>query len=135
MSAPTGTDNNSYTCLLADKKTLLHLLRHSGSLTGTQRLYSAAEESGVDDSFGFGVITDHNPVAKVDRPHIVYGCVFNGADPFTVARPVEFALTPVKATQQKGKKFTLPAMKVAPAGARAALTPGVHPADGRRGGA
>lgn len=107
-----STTNDSYTCLLVDKKALLHLVQHPSSLSGAQRLYSAVEQSGADNTSGFGLITEHNPVAKVDRSTIVYGCVFNGPDPYRVARPLEFALTPVKASHQRGKKFNLPTMKV-----------------------
>ena len=110
VTAGSSTDD-SYTCLLVDKKFLLHLLTSPGSLAGAQRLYSAAEASSTDEGFGYGIIGDHNPVAKVDRPTIVYGCAFNGTDSYTVARPVKFTLTPIKATNQKGHKFTLPAPK------------------------
>lgn len=108
-----STNDNSYTCLVADKKAVLHLLHHPGSLTGTQRIYSAAEQDESTNSFGFGLINDHNPVAKVDRKTIVYGCTFNGSSPTTVARPLKFALTPIKATNEKGQEFTLPTAKVA----------------------
>jgi hypothetical protein len=108
-----GTPDGGYTCLIADKKALLHLLHHPSSLAGTQRIYSAAEQDESQASFGFGLVNDHNPVAKVDRSTIVYGCSINGTNPVTVARPLKFALTPVKASNQKGKKFTLPTAKAA----------------------
>jgi hypothetical protein len=111
VSTASSTDDN-YTCLLVDKRALLHLAGSSGSLAGTQRLSSAAEAAASDAGFGYGIIGDYNPVAKVDRSTILYGCVFNGTDTYTVARPVEFTLTPVKPSHQKGKKFTLPTPKL-----------------------
>jgi hypothetical protein len=106
----TFDDTQSYTCLLTDKRTLLHVLQGSGNFSGAQRLYSLTGQSAGDGTFAFGLVNDANPVAKVDRPNVIYGCLLNGG-PYTVIRPLKFALTPIKATNKKGKKFTLPAPK------------------------
>ena len=111
MSGLTGTNDNSYTCLLVDKKTLLHVLHSVGDFTGGQRLYSISGQDGQDSPFSFGLVSDHNPVALIDRTTVIYGCLLNGPDPFTVIRPLKFALTPVKTTNQKGQKFTISKVK------------------------
>jgi hypothetical protein len=108
-SAASDTDN--VTCVFVDQKTLTHLLHSSGSLKGGQRLYALLSSQGTDSNFGF--INQTNPAAKVDRPNIVYGCTFNGTGPFQVVRPLQFTMTPVKATKGKSTgKYHLPATKV-----------------------
>ena len=111
LDQTTGTD--SYTCLVADKRTLTRLLSNPGSFAGAQRLYAVFAASQTDGTSSFGFLDSTNPAVKVDRAKIVYGCAFNGTGPYLVARPPVFTLRPVKVTNKSGHHYTAPVAKVA----------------------
>lgn len=95
-----GTDN--YTCLLADKRTILKLLTSPGPDPDFSRVYAIDGASQSDGSYTFGIVDSTNPVAKIDRPNIVYGCILSGTGPYVVGRTPTFTLTPVKVTTKSG---------------------------------
>jgi hypothetical protein len=74
LSDDVSTTGDSVTCVLADKKALFHLLNHPGSLTGAQRFYAITGGS-EDKTYDFAVMDNSNPVAKIDRRNISYGCL------------------------------------------------------------
>jgi hypothetical protein len=100
---------DSYTCVLSDKKSLLHGLGSSNA--SFKRIYSATGQDASEGVFSFGVFTDTNPVAHVDRHKILFGCLFNGTGPYQVSRVPVFTLTPVKRDSRSGHRFTLPSPK------------------------
>jgi hypothetical protein len=103
-----GADNDSYSCLLADKKNIQHVL---GGGNPNYRLWYALDGDGKG-SFKFGVVNYSNNAQKISRPNIVFGCIFDGTGPFTVARTLTFTLRPVKVTAAKGKPLSVPASQV-----------------------
>lgn len=111
LNDTSGNTSDNYTCLVADKRTLFHVLRHPGNLSGAQRLYAVTGQSDLTDTFDFAVVGIANPVAKVDRSKVVYGCLLNGTGPFHIVRPLVFSLRPVSATNKTGKPLALAKMK------------------------
>ena len=97
-----GGSTDNYTCLLSDKKTILKLLGGSGPNPDFSRVYALDGASQSDGGFAFGLVDSTNPVAKVDRPNIVYGCILSGTGPYVVGRTPTFTLTPVKVTSKSG---------------------------------
>jgi len=61
--------------------------------------------SGAGGSFAFGILDATNPVAKIDRSKIVFGCLFNGSGPYVMSRVPTFTLTPVRVTNKKGARL------------------------------
>jgi hypothetical protein len=105
LSDDVSTTGDSVTCVLADKKALFHLLNHPGSLTGAQRFYAITGGS-EDKTYDFAVMDNSNPVAKIDRRNISYGCLLSGG-PFHVVRPLVFTLKPVSVSNKKGHALQL----------------------------
>jgi hypothetical protein len=102
---------DSYSCLAADKKDLLKALT-SGSGASFKRIYSATgQDFDTTGSFNFGIFTDTNPAAHVDRSKIMFGCVFNGDGPYKISRVPVFTFTPVKVDGRSGKRFVPPTPK------------------------
>lgn len=95
-----GTDN--YTCLLADKKSILKLLGSPGPNPDFSRVYAIDGASQSDGGYAYGLVDSTNPVAKIDRPTIAYGCILSGTGPYVVGRTPTFTLTPVKVTAKSG---------------------------------
>jgi hypothetical protein len=95
-----ATDN--YTCLLSDKRTILKLLGSPGPNPDFSRVYAIDGASQSEGTYVFGLVDSTNPVAKVDRPNIVYGCILSGTGPYVVGRTPTFTLTPVKVTAKSG---------------------------------
>jgi hypothetical protein len=97
---------DSYSCLLADKKTLVKALTSSGGTTSFKRIYSATgQDFDTTGSFSFGIYTDTNPAVHIDRAKIMFGCVFNGGGPFRINRVPVFTLTPIKVDGRSGNRF------------------------------
>ena len=103
---------DSYSCLLADKKSLLHALTSGGGTPNFKRIYSATgQDFDSTGSFGFGIFSDTNPAVHVDRTKIMFGCVFNSGGPYRIARVPVFTLTPIKVDGRSGHRFIPPAPK------------------------
>jgi hypothetical protein len=94
-----GADNDTYSCLLADKKNIQHVL---GGGNPNYSLWYALDGD-AKGSFKYGVVNNSNNAQKISRPGIVFGCIFDGTGPFTVARTVAFTLRPVKVSPESGK--------------------------------
>jgi hypothetical protein len=105
LTDDTSTAGDSVTCVLADKKALFHVLNHPGDLTGAQRFYAVTGDSD-DQNYDFAVMDNSNPVAKIDRRNIAYGCLLSGG-PFHVVRPLVFTLKPVSVSNKKGHALQL----------------------------
>jgi hypothetical protein len=93
-----GGDSDTYTCLLADKKNIQHVL---GGGNPNYALWYALDGD-AKGNFKYGVVNYSNNAQKIDRPNVVFGCVFSGTGPYTVARTVTFTLRPVKVTAKSG---------------------------------
>jgi hypothetical protein len=95
----TGSDSDSYTCLIADQKNIEHVL---GGGHPNYALWYALDGD-RKGAFKYGVVNYSNSAQRIARPNIVFGCIFDGTGPFTVARTLTFTLRPVKVTAEKGK--------------------------------
>ncbi len=94
-----GSDSDSYTCLVADKKNIQHVL---GGGNPNDALWYALDGD-RKGAFKYGVVNYSNSAQRIARPNIVFGCIFDGTGPFTVARTLTFTLRPVRVTAEKGK--------------------------------
>jgi hypothetical protein len=103
---------DSYSCLLADKKDLLKALTSGGGAPNFKRIYSATgQDYDTTGSFNFGIFTDTNPAAHVDRAKLIYGCIFNGDGPYRVSRVPVFTLTRISADSRSGHRYIPPLPK------------------------
>jgi hypothetical protein len=100
FSDPASGD--SYSCLVADRKSLLKILHNPSSNPDFSHIYDITGQSQDDGTFAFGILDAENPVATITRSNIIYGCLFNGTGPYTVGRTPTFTLTPVKVTSKSG---------------------------------
>ncbi len=88
-----------YSCLIAYQKNIEHVL---GGGHPNYALWYALD-CDHNGTFKYGVVNYSNSAQKIDRPHLVFGCIWQGTGPFTVVRTVTFTLRPVKVTAEKGK--------------------------------
>ncbi|HEX3298280.1 MAG TPA: hypothetical protein VHR85_15800 [Nocardioides sp.] len=105
MLDQTSASGESYSCVLADRRALLRILNHPSASPDFQRIYDITGQSRDDGSFAFGILDATNPVAKIDRSKIVFGCLFNGSGPYVMSRVPTFTLTPVRVTNKKGARL------------------------------
>jgi hypothetical protein len=70
-----SSSGNSYTCLLADRKSFLQIVKHPSDPPDFNRLCTASPGRTGDGTFEVGLLDSSNPVAATDRPNIVYGCL------------------------------------------------------------
>jgi hypothetical protein len=94
-----GSGTATYSCLVADRKTILKGLNGGFKPKSFRRVY--ALDGDGQGSFKFGDVNNFNPAQKIDRP-IAMGCILSGSGTFTVARTVTFTLRPVKVTAKSG---------------------------------
>jgi hypothetical protein len=112
LDQATDKTGDSYSCLLADKKDLVHALTSGSGATSFKRIYSATgQDFDTVGSFSFGIYTDTNPAVHVDRSKIMFGCVFNGTGPYKVSRVPVFTFTPIKVDGHSGKRWFPPTPK------------------------
>jgi hypothetical protein len=99
----TETDSgatDSYSCVVADQKTIIRILRGHGTGLDFARVYALDGEA--HGGFRFGAVNGFNPAQKIERPKIAVGCVFSGTGKFTISRTLTFTLKPVKVTNKSG---------------------------------
>ena len=94
-----GADNDTYTCLVADKKNIQHVL---GGGNPNYALWYALDGD-QKGGFKYGVVNYSNNAQRIARPNVAFGCLFEGTGPYTVGRTVTFTLRPVKVTSKTGK--------------------------------
>jgi hypothetical protein len=103
-STPTG---DGIVCAIADKKALVHILLHPTAGETFNRIYELVIQSESDSSSSFGFFEGADPLVKINRPTIAYGCILEGSGPFRIVRVPVFTLTPVKNAPHKSKPLPL----------------------------
>jgi len=113
---------DNYSCVIADKATLLRVL--SGTVTRTDLTGIYALDGDKSGGFKYGVVGNVNPVQSLKSSSIAYGCQFNSSvtptpDSFVTSRPVIFTLRQVTRASKGGAP--LPVSRTAAANLARAL--------------
>jgi hypothetical protein len=112
--APAGGDpTDNISCVVGDKKVLVHLFNGSGVGKSGNGLYLIEGQTQSVPPGETGFIDQTNPAATVTRTKLLVGCVLNGPDKFQVVRPMVFTFTPVRTkTLKPGAAYTPPPTKL-----------------------